>query len=264
MGFQDNLKLTKNDFKENQEIRDHIKILLNSALGKFNQKSHHISNKFITNSTEMEKLFQESGENILGFNDLDENICHVVLKTTGGVKQRKTSPTLLAFITAKSRILLHKSLIQLVEAGFVPYYCDTDSILFSGKKNKTPPIKFGLGFGTFKHELGERTKIREFTGYGRKNFFIRYEENDSNEQKILAKICGMTLSSKIAQDEFAKKAWEKNPKFTQVRNMFLSPFSASSPTIHSITHNNINIRCERKICEDSKIQQTLPWGYNKD
>ncbi len=264
MGFEGHMKLTESDFEENQELRNHIKILLNSALGKFNQKSHHIANKFVTNAEEMEKLFQENGENIMGFNDLDENTCHVVVNSEGKMKTRRTNPTLLAFITAKSRILLHKNILKLVHSGFTPYYCDTDSILFAGERNKVSPLKFGLAFGDFKNELRESAKIQEFHAYGRKNFFIRYYDTNSNKEKRLAKVCGMTLASKLAHDELHQKAKEKTPSFTQVRNIFESPFSMSIPKIQAIQHNNIEIRCERKVLNADEIQRTLPWGYNKD
>ena len=257
------LELKIKDFEDSPNVRKHIKLLLNSALGKFNQKQQHISNTFVSNSEEMQQLFQERGEDILGFNDLDENLCHVTLSNksvNSKFKSRKTNPTVLAFITAKARIMLHRNIIHLTNNGFQPYYVDTDSILFSGNKSICPPLNFGLAFGQFKHELGETTEITEFQAYGRKNFLLRYQNQENMQKKMLAKVCGMTLNSKISQDEFSKLACERRPKITQVRNFFESSVRHHQPRVQTVTYNNVEIRCERRICQDN-ILSTKPWGY---
>ena len=78
MQFSDSaIKLTPNDFEENEDLRQHIKLLLNSALGKFSQKNQYISSTFVKCAEDMEKVFEEKGKNIIGFNNDHEDICQV-------------------------------------------------------------------------------------------------------------------------------------------------------------------------------------------
>ncbi len=41
------LELKLSDFVESPAVREHVKLLLNSALGKFNQKDTKIASKFV-------------------------------------------------------------------------------------------------------------------------------------------------------------------------------------------------------------------------
>ncbi len=157
---------------------------------------------------------------------------------------------------------MHKKIILLVKKGFKPYYCDTDSILFSGPKDSRVPLTFSLAFGDFKHELGEKTKISRFEAFGRKNFSISYE-NQTGPQ-TLVKVCGMTLESKIVQDELAHAAEirESAPKLTQIRKIFRKEIGLRCPSLQRTTLNKgMKLSCERKLDTDTEDRSTKPWGY---
>ncbi len=259
-----NLELRPNDIQENEVVRQHIKLLLNSALGKLNQKQHYIRNSFVKSAEEMEKLFEEKRDKIIGFNDDHEDICQVFYEGNNSILNRKRNPTCLAFITAKARIFLHKRILDLAEKNFLPFYVDTDSILFAGNSKKhLCPLKFGHAFGDFKHELGENTTITSFNCMGRKNFSLIYNENGGGEEKRLTKICGMSLNSKISQEQFALSISKRNPKLTQVRAIFDKDKDFRIPHVQERTLNNVNIRCERKVDNKSPYHVTYPWGFSE-
>ena len=262
MGFENSrLQLEKNDFKDEPDRREHIKLLLNSSLGKFNQTSQNVSTKFIRSAGEMDNLFQNHAEDIIDFIDINSTVCQVNLRSNFPSKNRRTNPIILAFITAKTRIFLHQQIVKLTKANMLPYYTDTDSILFTAKTNVRPPLEFGLGFGNFKHELGEKSTIKKFHAYGRKNFFIAYENEHSKKESLLTKIAGMTLNSQLAKGEFKKLVVEKNPKLAQIRNVFKQQLRMTIPVVQRVTLNNVEYRCERKVDKNSDNLITKPWGY---
>lgn len=255
------LELDKESFKENFEAREHIKLLLNSALGKFNQKTSNINSKLVRSSMEMEKLFEECGENIVDFNEITDSLCQVHLKSNSPthIQNRQKNPTILAFVTARARISLHKNLMNLVAHNYKPFYTDTDSILFSGP-NKNYPLEFGLSFGSFKHELGENAKIKKFQGYGRKNFYLSFQKPNEHDD-MLVKIAGLSLNSELAKKDFKNLFLDPKPKIRQVRNVFQKHSQTKSTQIRYITINNVDFQCERKVSEDCPILSTKPWGF---
>lgn len=209
------LELKLSDFVENCEHREHLKLLLNSALGKFNQKEKQINSRFIRTSRELQSLLEDKTD-IVDLNDISDNVCQVNYRTSFPSKNRKTNPTILAFITANARISLHKKIMQLKRQKFVPFYCDTDSILYAGPKGIEPPLNISLAFGDFKHELGEKTTIEKFEAFGRKNFAITYTNNTTQTSQTLMKVCGLALDSKIVQERIrnAHVLQEKKSKNT--------------------------------------------------
>ena len=258
------LELFRNDFKENLELRQHIKLLLNSALGKFNQQPNRVTTKFIRTTEELEKLLREGNE-IVDLNDISDFICQVNLRSNFPMQSRKTNPIILAFITAKARISLHKYILLLRSKNFSPFYCDTDSILFSGPINKPIPLEFSLAFGHFKHDLGKDSIIDKFEAYGRKNFSICYRRKGETKgaTKNVIKVCGMTLKSAIVQEEM-KTVLENataKPKITQVRKIFKKDLAIRVPSVQRITFNNVDFRCERIIETSCPYLTTKPWGY---
>ncbi len=254
------LELASSDFQENKQVREHVKLLLNSALGKFNQKDPEISSKFVRNSEDIDRLLAANKE-IIDFNDISDHICQVQFRTNYRSKNRRKNPTILAFITARARIFLHKKILLLAKENFSPFYCDTDSILFAGPKEMSVPLQYSLAFGDFKHELGETANITSFQAYGRKNFSIVYE-NEKGSQSIV-KVCGMNLESKIVQDELTEVAKEKKkyPKLTQIRKVYQKEIGVRLPSIHAVTLNNVKFNCERKVEIESDNLVTKPWGY---
>ncbi len=252
------LEMKESDFCENQDQREHLKLLLNSALGKFNQKEKKINSRFIRTTRELQTMLEE--QDIIDLNDISDNICQVNYRTNFSSKNRKTNPTILAFITANARISLHQKIIQLVKKNFTPFYCDTDSILYAGPKNVKSPLKISLAFGDFKHELGEEAIIQKFEAFGRKNFSVTYAKRNSSNVQTIMKVCGISLDSKIAQDQLrdAYIRKEKQPKITQIRLLRQKNISLPLPSLQYVTLNNVDVRCERKLGKD---KSTLPWGF---
>ncbi len=253
------LQLEENSFKQNLEAREHIKLLLNSALGKFNQKNTNIASKLVRTTAEIEELFKECGDSIVDFNDISSSICQVHFKTNTPIKSRQRNPTILAFVTARARISLHKNIMHLVANNCQPFYTDTDSILFSAP-TRNIPLDIGLSFGSFKHELGENTKIKSFRAYGRKHFYLSYQR-ENKEDDMMVKVAGLTLNSHIAKKDFQEVLVSPKPQIRQIRNIFQKYTHTKSAEVRYVTMNNVDYRCERKVNRDCPILSTKPWGF---
>ena len=260
MEFSGNLELSLTDFSKNFDLQRHIKLLLNSALGKFNQKDIQIRSRFLRTTEDFEKIFSTENERIVDVNDISDNICHVNVQSNYPSKNRRTNPAILAFVTANARLFLHKKILLLKEKQFQPYYCDTDSILFAGKKEVSIPLKFSLAFGDFKHDLGECAKIQEFRAYGRKNFSLKYEKE--GETKTLTKVCGMSLNSKIVQEEIKsiEMSETQKPQISQFRKVYDKNIRSREPILQKVAYNKSDFRCQRKLCDSNDVL-TKPWGF---
>ncbi len=263
MGFKNTtLELRRKDFKEDEAMRQHIKLLLNSALGKLNQKKGGIKTKFFRSMDEIQSFFNEKKNEIIDLTDL-ESACQINYKSEDSSLKRQSNPILYAFITANARIFLHQNILKLVKHNFLPFYTDTDSILFSGPKNANLPLNFGGAFRQFKHEFKEDTEIMQFTARGRKNFWLSYSTPNELENQICIKVCGLNFSSHLLRKTILSntKNDTKNPTFSQIRHIFDKKLQTQISVKQTFELNTENYRCERRVDHKSPTLQTTPWGY---
>ncbi len=261
------LELKMSDFEKKDSLRQHFKLLLNSALGKLAQKpfSHKIS--YVKSQEELWKLFEE--EDIENVSAISEDICQISIRESEKGKKKpnfRTNCILYAFITARSRIRLHKSIMTLQQNKFHVYYCDCDSIFFSGPKNVTPPLVISPAFGDFKNEVPEDSTITNFSCLGRKHYQIISKKEGEKEGTAAFKIRGISLQSDIALQKVSKDYPLKPPHdksvpllVPQVRKVHPSPLTTASKS-RQISMSR-NIICQRKVMIDNR-RKTYPWGYN--
>ncbi len=264
MEFDDTkLKLSAPDFEKNMPIREHFKLMLNAALGKFAQKNSHRKVQFVKNHKDLLDLI--SANEVVDINGLSEDICQVYVNENTLGTPPNSNAILYAFITARTRIALHKQIITLVKKNCRVFYCDCDNIIFSAPPDLNPlPVPIGASFGKFKKELGPDAEIENFICHGRKNFKISFQSQ--SRKQTLYKVKGVSLKSSIAKAVFEKQfnSTEKvtdAPKIPQARQR-------CSNTFDTCTHRqdfafNQNIECQRYVEMTERTKKTLPWGYNK-
>ena len=155
------LELKPEDFYAKPALRQQFKMILNSMLGKLAQQSHKENGQFVSSADELQKLLKT--RNITNVNITNEDFCHVNLEatTTFGEVNKKGNCIVYAFITARTRILMHTNLMKLQNQGYDIFYTDCDSIIFSSKKNPFLPflLVFHLGILNPNLEKGQQSKV---------------------------------------------------------------------------------------------------------
>jgi uncharacterized protein YlbG (UPF0298 family) len=117
--------------ENNTGQRTVAKLLLNSLLGKFGQKSTDISCA-ISETAKLDNPDIVSGA-ITNRKTIDENYSLVNYHSSG--TPSNSAPQISCFITAYARIVLHKTMVALRSFGMI-HYVDTDSIAFACFKKK--------------------------------------------------------------------------------------------------------------------------------
>ncbi len=265
MGFEGSpLELKEEDFQENENMRQHFKLMLNAGLGKLAQQAGQNETQFVSTHKDISKLWEE--QEITDIFGISDSLCQVNTKRKVGrnIVPSSSNPIIYAMITARTRILLHKSITLLERNNMNVYYCDCDSILFTANDSDPVPLDIGLAFGQFRSELGDSAKILSFEAHGRKNFRLTYKKN--NKVETLFKLSGISLTSTIAHN-------------VAINNFDLPPNIPSKkvPQIRSVQKEklctrkeirNVKMRqdifCQRRIDRSEMTIRTYPWGFKKD
>ena len=262
MGFYGTpLKLREEDFEDNKRLRNHFKLMLNAALGKFAQKRSSEEVHFVKSNEEINRLAMQ--KKIVNINDICEDFCQINTEAPETFSPFGNS-VIYSFITARTRIRLHQGITALDVSGFHIYYCDCDSLLFSAPCGASIPLEIGSSFGQFKSELNESAQISQFICHGRKNFKLSFTENNST--KSLFRIRGISLTSSTAKEAIEKTflpVVEPNlppSKIPQVRKLSKK---MQTETKRQDTCLNQNIECQRFVEFETVSEETFPWGYER-
>ncbi len=268
MGFHGtNLELTMTNIEENKKKRKSYKMLANSMLGKFSQRSNFPEVIYVKSKKDVDKFFCE--KEIIDILPISEDICELQINQENPLPKRNSNCIIGAFITSWARIRLHEDMTKLENSGHTLYYVDTDSIIFSGARGQEIPLVRSPCLGDYKHELGPDAHITSFSCLGRKNYSITYVEKGVT--KSVVKISGLTLQSKIAQECLPGKKYEE--MVTSIGENV--PNEVSIPQFRkfackdedSITKKILNFRINNKVqvqrIVDTLTTKTRPYGYKK-
>ncbi len=252
------------DIVPNQQKRQMYKNFMNSTVGKFSQRSSYANTSFVTSAQDIEHILQE--QSINDFSVLGEDVCEVQTKNvTSPSPCRKTNPVIGSFVTALSRIDMHKHIIALKNKGFLPHYTDTDSLIFSGDTTKDIPLPISQNFGDFRKEYSDPSA---FCCIGKKNYAIalNVEDRSNQNRNPILKVRGLSLTGKNAQavvnfatfEHFLQK---KSQTVTSIPQMRLKK-SKSFEVSHKITHVKLATDLNfNRILTKSPHFTTLPYGY---
>ncbi len=278
MGFLNTpFELKSSDFQEDKRLRHHYKLMLNAGLGKLAQRQKQSRSFFATTEEEITKLSKDLGgnEKITNIYGISDSLCQVYSEDTmegksnlGNLKSTANgNPILYAFITARTRILIHKNINLLRKHNFTVYYCDCDSIFFVGNESCTNPLDVGLAFGQFRAELKEEQNIQSFVAHGRKNFKLTYKEGA--EDKTLFKLSGISLKSPLSKsavnDIYSNEVEEdigSNQKVAQIRHVHKKKLS-TTVEIQNVSVRQ-NVVCQRKVDYSQISKPTYPWGLRSN
>ena len=109
----------------------------------------------VQNQDELEAIMENAAYEIRHISIIGHDLAHVKVKRRQGFEKfsRRTNVILGAFVTAYSRIFMHKNLQKIVEASQIGLYSDTDSFIIARKVTEETPLDIDQAvFGKFKHE----------------------------------------------------------------------------------------------------------------
>ncbi len=271
MGFENDLKLTKENIQENKSKRASFKLLGNAMLGKFSQRQEYSQTIFVNSQEQIEEAFQK--HEVVDLLPISENICELeILPQFANQKSRTGNCVIGAFVTAYARIQLHKDMMLLNSRGFHLYYCDTDGIIFADPNvtlRRTLPLPLSPCLGDYKNELGNDVTIESFACLARKTYSITFVSKLEKESQICIKSSGLSLSSKLAQNALNYSDFK-----TLLSNFAENPMSVEVPQLRSFVIKNTNTVQQKisrhKVSNHLNVQRfvtnvsnpTLPFGYN--
>ena len=266
-------QLSPESFKENVQKRNFSKLILNSFLGKFSQRSDRTINKIISNEEELSKYFYSKTVQISDIFAINQHFCQIQLK-----KRRKTliNPNLRtncivgAHVVSFAREFMHQKILDLEKINAKLFYIDTDSLIFTLKRDQEIPFKISPCFGDFKFEIPQNCKILSFFSLGPKNFAVKFE-NESGVTKDLIKLRGITLSNEINNKildskiyDFYLKQFLKSKKhkieIPQVRSKLSKYKKIKLQKFQKVFFSN-SIKSKRIINKQCKNLSSFPYGY---
>ncbi len=233
---------------------------MNSTVGKFCQRIGYTNTTYVSSAQEIEDLVQNQHA-INDFTVLGEKVCEIQTLTPKVESQcRKTNPVIGSFVTALSRIDMHKHIITLKNHGYLPHYTDTDSLIFSGPKMRQVPLPISPKFGHFRKEYENPTG---FCCIGKKNYAVSLLDN----QNTVLRVRGLSLKAKsmqaAVQFETFKDYLTKNSKeVTLIPQQRLIKERQSFKISRKITHIKLASDLHfNRILTKSANYTTLPYGY---
>ncbi len=265
MGFENTkLQLSVTDFENNKPLREHFKLMLNAALGKFAQKNCQKKIQFVKNHKELLDVL--SRNEVIDVSGLTEDICQVHVNENTPSTPPNSNAIIYAFITARARISIHKQILALSKTKDCRvFYCDTDNIIFSSPENLNPfPVPVGPSFGKFKKELGSHATIDNFVAHGRKNLKISFQSQHTKE--TIYKVKGVSLKSTMAKSVFEKhftnfENMADSRKIPQARQVCSKSFDTRTHRQDFTFHQNIECQRYVEMNDPTKKNTTLGLQY---
>ena len=180
-----------------------------SFWGKFGQRSNLKQNKYVYSQADFVTYLLDQRKVIDDFHILNEDTCMISYDVkTEFVEDCPTSNVVVAsFTTCWARLKLYGVLQQVGERCL---YFDTDSVIFSEKKDEPNPIKLGDYLGDLTDELKNGNHITSFVAGGPKNY--AYVENTGAQT---CKVRGFTLNyenSALINFETVKNLVQQNSR----------------------------------------------------
>ena len=190
------VQLDKDNIAPNPALRSIAKICLNSFWGKLGQRNNKVKTKFISTTTELEKLQHNSAHELHRLHIVNEDVMVVEYDNLETFEEESstTNEVIAAFTTCFARLEL---LRHIKTVGKNILYCDTDSLIFVTRRVTKPDGTMGydvypeLGdsLGELTNELPPGVHISQFVTTAPKSY--SYRCSDGCE---ICKFKGLTLN----------------------------------------------------------------------
>ena len=200
MMFPNELRLCPRDIKPDKSLRNVYKEILCSILGKMAQQNCRTQTRVLKTQSSLNSLFYSPDSKI-------EDV-YVVGKACVAITSCKknnklltnpySSPICYMYITALSRIFMHRNMILLEQRACKIIAIMNDCLYFRCPIKTQLPFQIGKHFGAFKHEYNSN-EIMCFISFGIKCNAIYLEKKGKSETIIKAR--GFTLKSHFLKEK---------------------------------------------------------------
>lgn len=189
------IRLDPNKIEKNPGLRSLAKLMLNSFLGKFGQRSNKTQVCSVRDPALLIKCLQDDSLEILRLMPINDHVVEIFYRKRRECDEVQTNTNIFVavFTTTYGRLKLYRALDQLQQQVL---YFDTDSVIYKHKPGQ-PEVELGDYLGEFTSELEEGDFIKEFISGGPKNYAYV-----TNNGKQICKIRGFTLNTQSAELSF--------------------------------------------------------------
>nr|CAD2204285.1 unnamed protein product [Meloidogyne enterolobii] len=179
----------------NPGLRMIAKLLANSLWGKLAQRVCGTEVRYAKTPAEFHQLLEDPTIDMLDFDHVSEHLDRCVVRKKPEFAKAPNTNCLpvAAYVTSYARLHLYEYIEQVHQIGGVLLYCDTDSIIYVGKRNG-PRVSEGEYLGQMKREVPSR-RILEFIAGGPKNYGYRHVDASTGlDERAELKIRSFPLS----------------------------------------------------------------------
>uniref|UniRef100_A0A914N8J3 DNA-directed DNA polymerase n=1 Tax=Meloidogyne incognita TaxID=6306 RepID=A0A914N8J3_MELIC len=179
----------------NPGLRMIAKLLANSLWGKLAQRVCGTEVRYAKTPAEFHQLLEDPTIDMLDFDHVSEHLDRCVVRKKPEFAKAPNTNCLpvAAFVTSYARLHLYEYIEQVNQIGGVLLYCDTDSIIYVGKRNGQR-VSEGEYLGQMKREVPSR-RILEFIAGGPKNYGYRHVDASTGlDERAELKIRSFPLS----------------------------------------------------------------------
>nr|CAD2205395.1 unnamed protein product [Meloidogyne enterolobii] len=179
----------------NPGLRMIAKLLANSLWGKLAQRVCGTEVRYAKTPAEFHQLLEDPTIEMLDFDHVSEHLDRCVVRKKPEFSKAPNTNCLpvAAFVTSYARLHLYEYIEQVHQIGGVLLYCDTDSIIYVGKRNGQRVLE-GEYLGQMKREVPTR-RILEFIAGGPKNYGYRHVDASTGlDERAELKIRSFPLS----------------------------------------------------------------------
>lgn len=269
MCLPDHLKIKPSDCKNNSNLKKFFKDLMNCLFGMFSRNTNNLLTKKCTTQFELEELgFKYAIADLNVFRD--HCLVEYVLNDNSVPPNKSTNIYIGAEIASQAMVVLRNYILSLKKVDSKILYYDTDSIVFSLKKNTVNPLPMSPAIGHFKHVYPPK-KIQSFYALGPRNYSISYL-NSNNELCSIVKVKGLSLTSlnnkNIIDNNTYKKFIESN--FNQNYECLLlnqikkkTDKKTRKVSYESTSYSFSNVfTMKRHVPSENPLYKTYPFGFN--
>ena len=269
MGLPDELKIKPSDCKKNSNLKQFFKDLMNCLFGMFSRNTNNLLTKTCTTQFELEELGKEY--EITDLNVFSDHcLVEYVLNDNSIPPNKSTNIYIGAEIASQALVVLRNYILSLKKVDSKIFYYDTDSIVYSLKKNCDNPLPMSQAVGHFKHVYPPK-KIQSFYALGPRNYSISYL-NSNNELCSIVKVKGLSLKSlsnkNIIDNNTYKTFIESNFNqnyecllLNQTKKITEKRTKKAQYKLTSYTFNNV-FTIKRYVPSANPLYKTYPFGFN--
>ena len=274
LGLTGRQKLKVDDISDNPVLKEQVKLMMNSSLGKLAQTLNKTKHILCHDEQDLENVLLDQSLVARTIDVISDNVLQVTAEPKNYYlgPNRSGSAAAYSYLLSYARIYMYENIKRLEAKNMKIIYCDIDSLIFERQANQDIPLPISQFFGDFKPEY-EGHEILQFYSLGPKTFKLILQDK-SGVLSHKTKLRSFALESKLAQESLGPPVYEELFESAMEGNLKTLPIpqqrnhrkhiSASSRVVVK-DHNFSNRIPPKRILMTNKDNEviSLPYGTKK-